>query len=145
HLRIELHRLPSAGAAVIALLYVLEVDLVLHHAPPAAVAPGLAMRAQSAPGKAPPALQKPEPEVHYRLNVGYGVDNARSTGVPAIPQFREVKRTLFRSYTFGDMAFGAHGLPVPSLDTYFAAGYYYNFLGADPNSPFTTVYDHRDQ
>src|SRR5262249_55854369 len=88
--------------------------------------------------------QRAEPEVHYRLNVGYGADSARATGLSAINGF-ESKRTLFRNYMFGDAAFGAHGLPVASLDTYFAASYYYDFLGKDPNSPFTTIYDRQDQ
>jgi len=132
---------------VIALLLLLDVDLVLHQVPPVGVAPGLAMRAPQSETKSskPQTESQPEPEVHYRLNVGYGVDNARSTGIPAIPDFREVNRNLLRSYAFGDLAFGAHGLPVASLDTYFAAAYYYDFTGADPNSPFTTVYDRANQ
>jgi hypothetical protein len=124
---------------------VMAVDLVLHQASPATVAPGLAMRHEQAPAQQKTANEQPfEPEVHYRLNVGYGADSARATGDPAITQFSP-KRTLFRSYMFGDAAFGAHGLPVASLDTYFAASYYYDFLGADPNSPFTTIYDRKDQ
>ena len=124
---------------------VMAVDLVLHQASPATVAPGLAMRHEETPAQAKAADDpRVEPEVHYRLNVGYGADSARATGDPAITQFRP-GRNLLRTYTFGDAAFGAHGLPVASLDTYFAASYYYDFVGADANSPFTTVYDRPGQ
>ena len=125
--------------------FLAAVDLVLHQAQPAAVAPGLAMRqGQAAVVQQKPAEeQRVEPEVHYRLNVGYGSDAGRATGDPAITQFRPA-RDLFRSYMFGDATFGAHGLPVQSLDTYFAASYYYDFAGTDSNSPFTTIYDRKD-
>src|SRR5262249_14814962 len=93
---------------------------------------------------APPAEPPQEAEVHYRLNVGYGADNARSTGVAAANGFQNQNPTLFPSYLFGDRAFRARGLPVASLDTYFAANYYYDFLGVKQNSPFTTVYDRND-
>jgi hypothetical protein len=157
---------------VIALALVLlagaEVDLDVRALPVVPDAPGLAMREKAAvsaatatttstatstatqqatpfPGLTTPASEPPQDaEVHYRLNLGYGVDSARSTGVSAANGFQNPNPTLFRSYLFGDVAFGARGLPVPSLDTYFAANYYYDFLGVTQNSPFTTVYDRSD-
>jgi len=141
------------------------VDLTVHDVPSRPVAPGLAMRnlhpaasggaaasasagtSSSAPstGSAPnaaPARDEASPEIHYRFNVGYGTDNGRATGADAATGFRgDPQRTLLRTYLFGDATFGARGLPTPSLNSYFAAAYYYDFLGATADSPFTTVYD----
>jgi hypothetical protein len=124
------------------------LDLELHTVQSTPDSPGLAMRSgrageqpREAPPPTAPARQPDSYEVHYRLNLGYGADSGRATGAPAATGFPDPQRTLFRSYVFGDAAFGARGVPVASLDTYFAASYYYDFLGASNNSPFTTVYD----
>jgi hypothetical protein len=147
---------------VIGVLLALGIDLAVHELPADPTTPGLAMRAPApvathaqpappsttampAPTSAadlhPLASPAESPELHYKLDVGYGIGAAHPTGVPAATGFDSSRSAVLRSFMFGDVALGTRGLPAAPIDTYLQASYYYDFLGARADTPFTTVYD----
>jgi hypothetical protein len=83
--------------------------------------------------------------VHFRADLGFGIDGANPSGTPTLAGHELAANTDYapsRGYGFGDLYLGSHGLVLPSLSTYMAA--HAMFLQQVGAAPLPTAYDHAD-
>ena len=83
-------------------------------------------------------------KVIFRMNLGFGLDNARPSGDPlrsGATLDRTSNYAQLREYGFGDAVIGTRGLGAQSLSSYFASQFRFDKKTRRPSGPVPTIYD----
>ncbi len=99
----------------------------------------------------PSSWRDVQERVIFKVNVGFGLDSAPTSGDFHKSGFRPDDLVIdgenfvdSRQYLLGDAVLGSRGVLLPSLNTYFLSRYHYDTEGAAGFTGLHNVYDGRD-